>query len=1373
MRDSQFTAILKARYVVAGLVLVAGLLLTLFVHSEYKNHKIKRQNDDQRLIVDFNQYSIQKEIQSNFASVELLARHFQDQPSFTRTGFRHYSTPLLWGFSNIKAISWVPLVRFEDREAFVREQQKEFGSRFFISELNDARERVKAGEREFYFPVTYIEPLDQNLAALGYDISSSEIRNLALERALKQGGLAITSRITLVQDPEGFGFLGVVPVFKEGGSGPGEHARTDLLGYVSAVYKSAGLLETALEMEKETPLNLVALDVTDGGSVVIYGNESRQEDNTLVGERTIPVADRVWKLQFYANPANLKVKDSWVILLSGSVTSFFIFMLLMAPYLKEQRNRIILEKLQKSRIETKVKGESLIESENYNRLLFDETPIGLALTTLEGTMVDVNPAYSRIIGRTVEETLGLTYWDITPDKYAEQEKKQLRELETLGKYGPYEKEYIHSDGSLIPVRLNGRLIKRKGTTYIWSTVEDISGRKQAELKMREQEEQFRTTFEYSATGMCITSMKGELLQVNARLCEMLEYPAEDLVGRHFNTITLPEDAEIGNDIVQKMISGDIQNATFEKRYLTSSGNIIWVHISSALLRDSAGDPLYFITQMEDITENIVADNMLKTSETRYKALVEQSLAGIYIFEKEKFQYVNRRFCEIFGYTEEEVLRDLKPTDVVFEEDRPKAADNINRRMSGEVESVHYQARGNHKDGRALWIEIHGTHIHLEGKDLITGVVLDITERRVAEEARKKTAEQYRALFEYAPDGILIADQESYYLDANSSMCRMLGYTWEELVGLHASDIVDQSLVVNIKPALNAIISNDDYHSEWIFRRKDGSSFTAEVIATQMPDGNLMAMVRDITDRKRSQALLEKSEERLRKAQSIAGLGNWELDLETGKTWASAQAFRILGFEQESDYLSLDDVKFRPGDSRKVHQALDDLINGKVDFDLEYEVLVGDENDVTVVRSFAELVCDEEGNPLQVLGIVMDVTEDKIQEQENNKLTEQLQRAQKMESVGRLAGGVAHDFNNMLGVILGRCEMVLDKLGKNSEAIDPSVQADLQEILEAGQRSASLTRQLLAFASKQTIAPTALDLNATVESMLKMLRRLIGEDIDLAWLPGKNLWLVKMDPSQVDQILANLCVNARDAIGDTGKLTIETSNASFDEAYCVDHEGYQPGEYVKLAVSDNGCGMDAETQRSLFEPFYTTKELGKGTGLGLATVYGIIRQNGGFIGVYSELGQGTTFKIYLPRNLDEVDVDRPLEPQDQNISGKEVILLVEDEEAILELATIMLQRFGYTVLAANSPGEAIALARDYAHDIHLLITDVVMPEMNGRDLVGNLAPFHPGLRCLFMSGYTANVIAHHGVLDPDVHFLQKPFSKQELGKSVRKVLDRES
>ena len=420
--------------------------------------------------------------------------------------------------------------------------------------------------------------------------------------------------------------------------------------------------------------------------------------------------------------------------------------------------------------------------------------------------------------------------------------------------------------------------------------------------------------------------------------------------------------------------------------------------------------------------------------------------------------------------------------------------------------------------------------------------------------------------------------------------------------------------------------------------------------------------------------------------------------------------------------------------------------------------------VEVVFSFLR---DENGRPTGILTVGRDVTAHKEADMEREHLEEQLRHAQKMEAVGQLAGGVAHDFNNMLSVINGYAEMTLESIPP-----DDPLHAQVREIMKAGLRSADLVRQLLAFARKQTIAPIPLNLNKTIEGMLSMLRRLIGEDIDLLWIPGENLASVKMDPSQVDQMLANLVVNARDSNENGGKITIETQNVRFDSQYCRLHPGFMEGDFVMMAVSDDGCGMDEETRRRLFEPFFTTKPQGKGTGLGMPMVYGIVKQNKGFINIYSEVGTGTTIKLYLPR-LDEKEKDTEVpkhpEPHDTPASGGETILLVEDNAQLMELAAAMLEQLGYKVLSAATPTGAIRVAGNHAGSIDILMTDVVMPEMNGKILMQHIRILRPGIRCLFMSGYTENVIAHHGVVDEDVFFLQKPFSREALADRLREVM----
>ncbi|WP_052514807.1 PocR ligand-binding domain-containing protein [Dethiosulfatarculus sandiegensis] len=520
--------------------------------------------------------------------------------------------------------------------------------------------------------------------------------------------------------------------------------------------------------------------------------------------------------------------------------------------------------------------------------------------------------------------------------------------------------------------------------------------------------------------------------------------------------------------------------------------------------------------------------------------------------------------------------------------------------------------------------------------------------------------------------------------------------------------------------------------------------------------------KEIKERRHSEARLRKSEGRLRAifqaAHNVSFIIVDAFSPEPTVLEASPGTETIFGYkiaELIGKPVSLLHIQ---EDAPKISEMNSQMRQGQAGFSGETQMIRKNGEEFPALLSTYPLF-DENGKIYGFLGVCLDLSEQK-------RLEAELHQASKMQSVGRLAGGIAHDFNNMLSIIIGNNEILLKKVDPQGRLAD-----NLREIHKAALRSADLTRQLLAYARKQTISPKVLDLNSVVEGMIAMLKRLIGEDIDLVWLPGKDLWPVQMDPSQIDHILANLCVNARDAIKDVGRVTIETDTIEFEAAYCNENLAVKPGEYVMLAVSDNGRGMCSETLSNIFDPFFTTKESGKGTGLGLATVYGVVKQNNGFVNVSSEPGRGTSFKIYLPRHQSQGVEPTPKRSHKPVAGqGRETILLVEDEPSILKMTKTILEMSGYKVLAANTPVKAIQYALEYSGKIHLLMTDVVMPEMNGLDLSKKIISIKPDLKLLFMSGYTANVIAHHGVLEKGVNFIQKPFSGKILGRKVREALD---
>ncbi len=676
------------------------------------------------------------------------------------------------------------------------------------------------------------------------------------------------------------------------------------------------------------------------------------------------------------------------------------------------------------------------------------------------------------------------------------------------------------------------------------------------------------------------------------------------------------------------------------------------------------------------------------------------------------------------------------------------------------------------DGRVKWVsEIGRTEYDNNGNPIRSvGTVQEITERKQAEEELRKSETRFRTLVQTIPDLIWLKDKDGVYLSCNKIFERMFGAREENIVGKTDYDFVDRKLADFFRTYDQKAIAagKPSSNEEWVTFSDDGQRALLETIKTPMYDdkGTLIGVLgigRDITERKRNEEALQHYAFLMKEMGKAAKIGGWEFDTATGKgTWTEEVAL-IHEVDPKEDTNVETAINFYTDESReKITKAIRDAIESGKPYILELELNTAKGNHKWVKTIGHPII--ENNKVIKVRGSFQDVTERKRAEKEREKLQLQLTQAQKMEAVGQLAGGVAHDFNNMLGVILGYSELALEQTENNQ-----SLQADLKEIQMAAQRSADLTRQLLAFARKQTVVPKIIDLNTTVESMLSMLRRLIGEDINLVWLPGQKPGLIKIDPSQIDQILANLCVNARDAISDNGKVTVETGNVDIDENYQTKHAYFQPGKYVLLAVSDNGCGMNEETKEKLFEPFFTTKELGKGTGLGLASVYGVVKQNNGYIDVYSELGLGTTFKIYLPQHETDEGQLRTRDIVEPAVRGNETILLVEDEPAILKMTSKMLEQLGYKVLKTNIPTEAIDLARAHAGEIKLLMTDVVMPGINGRVLAKSILPINPGLKCLFMSGYTSDVIAHHGILDDGVFFIQKPFNRQDLAAKIREAL----
>jgi PAS domain S-box-containing protein len=632
------------------------------------------------------------------------------------------------------------------------------------------------------------------------------------------------------------------------------------------------------------------------------------------------------------------------------------------------------------------------------------------------------------------------------------------------------------------------------------------------------------------------------------------------------------------------------------------------------------------------------------------------------------------------------------------------------------------------------------------------------------EAKSANAVQTHALaMESAADGISILGAGGDHLYVNSAFAKMMGFedatdilgkTWQEVY-----DPRDAALLRD--QVRESLQQTGKWSGQVSLRRRDETRIPLEMAITAMPQGGVICVARDIRDRLIAERARFETEAKYKMfVEQVAAVSYIaEVGLHGEWLYVSPQVEAIFGYTQQEWLKGSDQwIRFVPEEDHPIIEAAEvNCIRAKR-FQAEYRLKRKD-GQIIWVSDTAVVVPGSESHPLME-GIIVDITERRV-------LENQLQQARRMEAVGRLAGGVAHDFNNLLTIIKGYVELAL-----NRSVEQPELRGNIQRIEDAAERAVALVRQLLAFSRKQVLKPKVLDLNSIVLNMDKLVRRLMSETIEMKTQIGKNMGAVKADPGQIEQVILNLIVNARDAMPNGGKLLIETSAVELESTFGHDQAPVKPGPYVMLSVTDTGIGMNAETLTHIFEPFYTTKESSRGTGLGLSTVYGIVKQSGGHVSVNSELGKGTTFKVYLPRVDDPVQAPATVEvPGSASAEGAETILLVEDEAAVRELAHLILSEQGFSVIEAQSPEDAVRLAGKHGAGIDLLLTDVVMPGMSGRDLAKQLTARHPNLRVLYMSGYTYNMIAENGNLEEGLSFLQKPFTPQVLLQKVREVLGR--
>jgi len=770
-----------------------------------------------------------------------------------------------------------------------------------------------------------------------------------------------------------------------------------------------------------------------------------------------------------------------------------------------------------------------------------------------------------------------------------------------------------------------------------------------------------------------------------------------------------------------------------------------------------------------------AEEALRESEEKFATAFRNSPDSITLIglSDERVVEVNDGFCHATGYRREEILGHTS-LELNLWSDLSERARFVSM-LRDQKRVIGFEASFRIKSGEIRVGLAAGEVVQIGDQPFALITIRDITDHKRAEEALKKEKDRAQRYLDIAGVMLVAINTDQEVVLINRKGCEILGYKEDEMIGRNWFDhFIPERDRSSVKAVFVKLVATEIEPVEYFENSVLTKSGMEKIIAwhnTIITDekGHIMGTLssgEDVTERKRAEDALRESEERYRTLVETSPDAITLLDLNLNIVMTNRPALTLYGYENPEEVIGQSALGFiAPEDRpRAVEDARKMFETGSI-VNLQYTLLRKDGVPFPAeVRT--SLILNAEKKPLSIICVSRDITERNRAEEEKTALQEQLRQSQKIEAIGRLAGGIAHDFNNLLTVIKGYSQLSL----LETEEGGP-LRENIEEIKKAAEKAADLTRQLLAFSRRQILEMKVLDLNNLLVDLDKMLHRLIGEDIGLITLLADDLGRVKTDPGWVEQIIMNLAVNARDAMPNGGKLTIETANVELDEAYARGHIAVKPGRYVMLSVSDTGVGMTPEVKQQVFEPFFTTKEKGKGTGLGLSTVYGIVKQSGGNIWVYSEPGQGTTFKIYLPR------VDEPLEELKERLvkeefpQGKETVLVVEDEEAVRQLAVRILKRQGYTVLDTPDGDSALVICEERKEPIHLILTDVIMPGMSGRQLVDRCSQVRQDFKVLYMSGYTDNAIVQHGVLVEGINYIQKPFTVDALARKVREVLDK--
>ena len=935
--------------------------------------------------------------------------------------------------------------------------------------------------------------------------------------------------------------------------------------------------------------------------------------------------------------------------------------------------------------------------------------------------------------------------------------------------GAFRVEYPLVDGRTLELALN-RIVQDGETTGISIFGKDITERKTAEAALREVEEKYRGIFEGALEGIYRATLEGATLVANPAMAGMLGYgSAQEVVS----TITDSAhqvwlDQNERSRFLQLLEQNEAVRA-FECQWKRKDGRVIWVSLSSRKVRGKNGRALYVDGFIEDITERKEAEARLQAQHQRFQRIVENTDAGYFRIGMDGcYEDVNPAWLRMHGFARKEDAIGLHVSAVQVPEDRGSAGEIVEDLTRGElIRSGEFSRL--RRDG-AIGYQSFSVNPVLDGDRVIgiEGFLIDITEQKAAERDRLQSERQYRSLFNSMQEGVALhklmgsngVPDNYIVLDVNRRFEELLGMKREHVVDRLATDVYGTEAAPYLKEYASVVAEGKPFQFETYFPSLD-KHFVISV--TPMGEDLFATIFFDDTEQKRAQ-------ERYRLISENAADVIWMWDLEEGRcAYVSPSVRQLRGFSPE-EILAQTLEQAMPGDTYRMAVAEIESRRAAVESGDEgariktSEVMYLCKDGTTVAtETVTKLVSDVRGKVRYVVGASRDITGLKRAEAEKTRIEDELRQAQKLESVGRLAAGVAHDFNNLLTVINGYSRLLLGSL----QADDP-LRGGLEEIHKAGARAAALIQQLLAFSRKQILQPRVLDLNRVVDKMRPMLERLMGEDVEVCVQSQAEAATICADPNQLEQVLMNLAVNSRDAMPDGGKFSIETGFVEWDESQAQLHPGAHAGPYVMLAVSDTGEGMSEETRGHIFEPFFTTKEVGKGTGLGLSTIHGIVDQSGGCLEVASEPGRGTTFKIYLPRAV-EAPAESGRPEAIPEMGGTETVLVVEDQAEVREYAAAALRAYGYQVMEAPNAEEALLVCEREGERIDLILTDVVMPGLSGRELVDRLKQRGYGIKVLFMSGHTDDIMLHHGVLRKEAEFIQKPFGPGELAVKVREML----